>query len=209
MYTGIVDHLGEIIGIKHSTHGMHLIIQCNFDDIILGESIAIDGICVTVVKQAKHQFECDLSPETLKLTTAKLFQENQKINLERSLQLNDRLGGHFVMGHVDTTATVAKLIEHADFTEIDIDDLTKSQMQYIVKKGSVCVNGISLTINDVWDTGFNLMIIPHTKQVTNIQFWQPGQKINIEFDSIARVVVDQMQRMQLTDRTINVTTEED
>lgn len=191
MYTGIIDHLGKIISIQLIEKGLRLTIACQFKDFQLGESIALDGICVTVVASRDSEFDCELSPETLALTTANHFKVGGEVNLERSLTLNDRLGGHFVMGHVDTTATVKSIENHADFTRVIFSGLAAEAMPYFAKKGSVCVNGVSLTINEVYIDGFEVMLIPHTQERTNLKYLEKGSRVNIEFDTIARIVVQQ------------------
>src|SRR5258708_6733090 len=137
MYTGIVDHLGEIINLQATAAGVKLTIKTNFEDIMPGESILIDGICVTAIEPQQQEFACDLSPETLKLTTAKNFKLGAKVNLERSLQLGDRFGGHFVMGHVDTIAQISLIQVMGDFTRVCFNGLSAEDMAHIVKKGSV------------------------------------------------------------------------
>lgn len=193
MYTGIVDHIAKIIKIQVLDKGLCLTVASQFNGLQLGESIALDGICVTVTAFRDGEFDCELSPETLKLTTARNFQLETEVNLERSLTLQDKLGGHFVMGHVDTTATVKQIEKHADFTRVIIMGLTKDAMPYFAKKGSVCVNGVSLTINEVYDDGFEVMLIPHTQERTNLKYLQENSIVNIEFDTLARIVVRQFQ----------------
>jgi len=213
MYTGIIDHCGEIIKIEKSNTGVHLSIRSHFSDFsdfMEGESITIDGICVTAlqaeadvadVTDRADIFKCDLSPETLKLTTAGDFKVGQKVNLERSLKLSDRMGGHFVMGHVDTTAEVQSVESHDAFVKISFDGLSKESLPYFSKKGSVSVNGISLTINEVSESGFSVMLIPHTLERTNLQYLKKGDRVNIEFDTIARIVIHQLQQSQLAGLT--------
>lgn len=199
MYTGIIDHCGEIIKIETRTQGVHLWIQSDFSDFSEGESIALDGICVTaLLSNNSGVFECDLSPETLALTTAGSFQLGQQINLERSLTLSDRMGGHFVMGHVDTTAHVDQIDEFDTFVKMHLNDLTTESMRYLSKKGSVSVNGISLTINAIGKTGFSIMVIPHTLARTNLKNIRQGDRVNIEFDTIARIIVHQLEQRELS-----------
>ena len=116
------------------------------------------------------------------------------VNLERSLSLQDRMGGHFVMGHVDTTAEVKTIEPQSAFTRIIFSGLTPGQMDYFVKKGSACVNGVSLTINEVYEDGFEVMLIPHTLERTNLKYLKKGDSVNLEFDIITRVVVAQMRK---------------
>ncbi len=196
MYTGIVDHLGILTAITAIENGLKFTVTTNFNDFQMGESIAINGVCVTVTRFGEHDFDCELSPETLKLTNLGTLTQGAKVNLERSLKLSDRLGGHFVMGHVDTTLKVKQIEPAADFTCMSFSGITAENRAFFVKKGSVCINGVSLTINEIFPDGFSVMLIPHTKAQTNLQFLNIGDFVNIEYDTIARVVVHQLQLTQ-------------
>ncbi len=195
MYTGIIDHCGTIIEISKTANALKALIQCQFTDIEEGESIAVDGICLTATQPQKHLFSCDISPETLNLSTAHGFTPQRKINLERSLRMGDRVGGHWVMGHVDTRGIVQKIVKQAEFTEFHIGGLTPENMQYLLKKGSIAVNGVSLTINEVLPDGFKVMLIPHTLERTNLSALTKDDEVNLEFDWMARVIVNQYQQM--------------
>lgn len=202
MFTGIIDHCGTIAQINPISNGLQLCVKHLFaDKIELGESIAINGICLTVTQFQEDMFYCDLSPETLKLTTAKDFKVGQTVNLERALQLTSRLGGHFVMGHVDQTARVKTIRKSADFIEIVFDGLDKEAKKYVIKKLSIAVNGVSLTINEVTEGGFSVMLIPHTLERTELHTLQEGDAVNLEFDMLARVIVE-MYSPQLTVGTV-------
>jgi riboflavin synthase len=192
MFTGIVDHCGQIHQMQH--HGSHvsMAINSNFTDLVVGESIAIDGACLTVKTISQSQFTVDVSPETIRLTTAVKYQEGTQINLERSLRLMDRLGGHFVTGHVDGLCQVQSITVQDQFIEISFNNVAKEHKPYLAKKGSVAVNGVSLTINDVTENGFTVMLIPHTLEITNLSSLQVGSHVNIEYDYLAKLVVNQM-----------------
>lgn len=193
MYTGIIDHLGIILAIEALPGGgLKLTIQSTFTNWTLGESIAVDGICVTVTDFVKGQFCCELSPETLKLTTATNFVVGDKVNLERSLQIGSRLGGHFVMGHIDGCLIVKKIEKSAKFTRIIFGGLDKHDKVYCAKKGSAAINGISLTINELHPDGFEVMVIPHTLAKTNLQYLQEQDQVNLEYDTLARIVAHQL-----------------
>lgn len=192
MFTGIIDHCGEIIDIKKQRQGITVTIQCQFNDLQEGESIAVDGACLTSIHVKPHSFTCDISPETMQLTTAGNFTLQQKVNLERALRVGDRLGGHWVTGHVDQTATIHTLKSQSDYTEVTITDIQPDAKSYLIKKGSITVNGVSLTINQVTSNGVQLMLIPHTLERTNLSSLKTGDKVNLEFDYLAKMVVNQV-----------------
>jgi riboflavin synthase len=194
MFTGIIDHIGIIKHITRTQSAMTVRIETDFQDLVLGESIAVNGVCLTVTKIDNHIFECDLSTETLKLSNTQFFKLGAQVNLERSLRISDRLGGHFVYGHVDTMCTVSNIEQQQAFTKMAFSGLSNNDKNYFVKKGSVCVNGVSLTINEVFADGFEVMLIPHTLERTNLQFLQVDDKVNIEFDWLARIAINYMQQ---------------
>lgn len=198
MFTGIIDHCGVILKTELSAAGLKLWISTQFSDVELGESIAVNGICLTVtefISNEKNQkvFSCDISPETLQVTTAKNFKENQWVNLERALQLSSRIGGHFVSGHVDKICMVKTISSNNDFVEMIFTGLTSDDRRLVIKKGSIAVNGVSLTINEVTNNEFNVMLIPHTLQRTQLMHLKEKDAVNIEFDMIARIVAEQAQ----------------
>jgi len=193
MFTGIIEHQGTIQDIVTKDQAMSLWINSQFDDLVAGESIAIDGVCLTVTEPSGGAFRCDLSPETLAKTTAGTWQQNHSINLERALKFSDRLGGHIVTGHVDTTLQVSTVKSHDEYTEICFTGLTSEQKALVVEKGSIAINGASLTINEVNDDNFNVMLIPHTLAITNLSELNNADKVNIEFDYLARIVAKQLQ----------------
>lgn len=195
MFTGIIDHCGTIKEIITCNNGITIIIACEFDNLVEGESIAIDGTCLTVVSPKNDEFSCDISPETLQITTAGNFQTGQKINLERALRIGDRLGGHWVTGHVDQTARVKKIITHNEYTELHITNIAAEMMVYLSKKGSITINGVSLTINQIQGNSFQVMLIPHTLQRTNLNLLLENSTVNLEFDWLAKVVANQLKQL--------------
>lgn len=196
MFTGIIDHCGTLVKIETIPHALRFWIKHAFkESLTLGESIAINGICLTVTQIQHDIFCCDLSPETLQVTTAKNFKTDQLINLERALQPTSRFGGHFVMGHIDQTARVFSIQPISDFISITFTDLDQEAMKYIVKKGSIAIDGVSLTINEVMDNGFSVMLIPHTLKCTNLMLLRENNAVNIEFDMLARMVVKQIENI--------------
>lgn len=193
MFTGIVSHPGRIISIKRHADAMHLQIESEFSNLVLGESIAIDGICLTVVDFNGGLFSCDISPETLNVTTANSFSEGKAVNLERALQLSDRVGGHFVMGHIDKVLKVHQKQYHDEFLEITFTGFNAEEHGFLVKKGSVAINGVSLTINVVSREFFSVMLIPHTLERTNLPMLNVNDAVNVEFDYLARIVSHQLE----------------
>lgn len=190
MFTGIVHHFGTIVEVVPTTKGRRLTIQSQFNDIELGESIACDGVCLTAIEPKDGRFSVELSPETLAVTTFGNCIVGSTVNLEQSLRVGDRLGGHFVTGHVDSVATVAQIEEQAEFLWVRFACCESDPgLDFLVEKGSVAVNGVSLTINTLTDDGFTVMLIPHTLEVTNLSLMKVGSRVNIEYDMLAKLVV--------------------
>ena len=189
MFTGIIEATGKIVAITPTQGDVRLKVQSDyldFADVKLGDSIASNGICLTVVEQGKDWYAVDVSRETLNKTAMQQWQVGDVVNLEKAMLPTTRFGGHIVTGHVDTTGTV-KLIKNDSrsiYIEIEIpSEFTK----YVAIKGSVTVDGISLTSNLVEGNVISLNIIPHTAQVTNIaRHWKVATKVNIEVDVVAR-----------------------
>lgn len=196
MFTGIVDHCGVIQEISRSVNAIRMLIECEFTDLQEGESIAVDGMCLTAVEPMRKQFYCDISPETLQLTTANEFVLGSKVNLERSLKVGDRLGGHWVTGHIDQSATIQSITPQQEFVAIEISNVKPQAMPYLVKKGSIAVNGVSLTINHVLAQSFEILLIPHTLQRTNLQALKKNSLVNLEFDLMAKTIFSQLQNYQ-------------
>ena len=189
MFTGIIEATGKIVAITPTQGDVRLKVQSDyldFADVKLGDSIASNGICLTVVEQGKDWYAVDVSRETLNKTAMQQWQVGDVVNLEKAMLPTTRFGGHIVTGHVDTTGTV-KLIKNDSrsiYIEIEIpSEFTK----YVATKGSVTIDGISLTSNLVEGNVISLNIIPHTAQVTNIsRHWKVATKVNIEVDVVAR-----------------------
>ncbi|MDQ2994992.1 MAG: riboflavin synthase [Pseudomonadota bacterium] len=196
MFTGLIDHTGQIIEIQTPGSGVRLRIRCEFTDLVEGESISTDGVCLTAINTAKNEFSCQLSPETLRLTTFKDHTVGSRVNLERSLRVGDRLGGHFVTGHADAEASVINVTQHDDFWSVQFRLSDATQRRYLLSKGSVAVNGVSLTINHVEPDGFTVMLIPHTLDRTNLSELTAGTRVNIEYDMLAKLVVNTTQQVQ-------------
>ena len=196
MFTGLIDHCGVLKKIHKKSDICELSIETRFNDLVIGESIAVDGVCLTVTAFDGGMFSCEVSPETRKLTVVEHYQPGTQINLERALRLSDRLGGHFVTGHVDQTARVKEKNAIGDYIEVSIEMLEGSHdhQNFLIKKGCIAINGVSLTINDVSDRGFKLMLIPHTLVKTNLSHLLVGDRVNIEFDWLTKIVQRQLNR---------------
>jgi riboflavin synthase len=186
MFTGIVETMGQVRGVQASGQGMRVVIDrggLSLDDVKVGDSISVNGCCLTVVQLEPDAFHVDVSQETLSATTG--FAHGEAVNLEKALKLGDRLGGHLVTGHVDARADVTRLerIGESWLVELRVPPLLK---QYIARKGSVTLNGVSLTVNRVDDDRFEVNLIPHTMQVTNLKHLRQGAQVNLEVDLLAR-----------------------
>jgi riboflavin synthase len=192
MFTGIVSDVGEVIDVEEKAEGLRrLRIACSYDPdtIDIGASIACSGICLTVVERGRTgnrpSFAVDAAAETLRMTTAGTWQRGTPLNLERALRLGDELGGHLVSGHVDG---IAELIARDIF--VDMASLTlrapAELCRFIAPKGSVALDGVSLTVNEVDAYRFSVLIIPHTLKVTTFGALQPGAQLNLEVDQMAR-----------------------
>ncbi|MEW4567026.1 riboflavin synthase [Tautonia sp. JC769] len=191
MFTGLVEVLGRIDRVVEEANGRRLLIR--WPDLSpdspfsLGESIAVNGCCLTVVSHDGEVFEVQAGPETLARTTLGRRREGDPVNLERSLRVGDRLGGHFVQGHVDTTAELVERRPEGewDFLRFRLDP---RWTPLLVEKGSIAVDGVSLTLVTVGDDDFSVMLIPHTLAVTTLGTLTPGDRVNIEADMLAKHV---------------------
>ncbi len=188
MFTGIIESEGKVLDLQNKGKDLSLTISYDhsiFDDISLGESISVNGICLTVESFTDDYLCFHLSLESISKVAK--FKLNQKVNLERSLKMNDRISGHFVFGHVDGIASVEKIIKLDDceqwFIKIS-DDL----MKYIAVKGSISLNGVSLTINSFKENIFSINLIPHTIKNTTFQYINVNETLNIEIDMLARYI---------------------
>lgn len=183
MFTGIVEELGKVRAIRKSSAGAELIITVSeaMDDLKIGDSIAINGVCLTITSADKKCFQADVMPETLKKTNLGRLAPREKVNLERSLRLSDRVGGHLVSGHIDGLGTISKKLREGRATILSIS-APPSVLKYIVRKGSIAVDGVSLTVADISNSTFTVSVIPHTAEGTTLGFKGPGSKVNLEVD---------------------------
>jgi riboflavin synthase len=191
MFTGIVTDIGEVLSVQTRAEGLrHLKIACSYDRATIadGASIACNGVCMTVVAagvEDRTWFSVDAAAETLAITTVGTWHAGTRINLERSLKIGDELGGHIVAGHADGTAEIIERQQLTDMARFAIR-APSSVSRFIAQKGSVALDGVSLTVNEVQGDIFSVLIIPHTLTVTTLGAWQKGTKINLEVDLMAR-----------------------
>ncbi len=189
MFTGIIEKLGKISRFIQKSSGAEITIevQNNWEDLMIGESIAINGACLTLTQFKKQELKFDISPETLKRTTLRLLKPGDIVNMERALKLGDRLGGHLVLGHVDGIGIIKNILKSGNFYTFDIE-IPKQLTKYTAEKGSVAIDGISLTIAKKEDNILEIAVIPHTFSQTNLHLKRIGDKVNIEVDIIARYI---------------------
>lgn len=193
MFTGIIQAVGEITNVypidAQSNAGLSLSISAgalDLSDVKQGDSIAVNGVCLTVTAISSTAFTVDVSQETLNCTQG-LDQAGSRVNLEKALRLSDRLGGHLVSGHVDATGEVTSFTPAGESFELIIQAPTPL-LRYITQKGSITVNGVSLTVNSVEGNEFSVNLIPHTIAMTNLKALKPGARVNLETDMLARYV---------------------
>jgi riboflavin synthase len=193
MFTGIVTDIGEIVALTPTAQGQlhRLRIGCRYDQATIadGASIACNGVCLTVVgsgvAQGRTWFEVDAAAETLSMTTAKHWKVGSRLNLERALKIGDELGGHIVAGHADGIASIIARDDLPDMARFELRT-SRELARFIAAKGSVTLDGVSLTVNTVEDVKFSVLIIPHTLNVTTLGAWREGSEVNLEVDLMAR-----------------------
>ena len=200
MFTGIVNDIGEVVAVEPRAEGLaRLKIACGYDPetIAIGASIACSGVCLTVVGRGKDGnrawFSVDAAAETLRVTTVGAWQRGTRVNLERALKVGDELGGHIVAGHADGLATVVVREDLTDMARFSF--YTPAELaRFIAPKGSVALDGVSLTVNEVGDDTFTVLIIPHTLKVTTLGSLAAGDHANLEVDLMARYAARLMAR---------------
>lgn len=189
MFTGIVEETGSVVSFEEQREAWHLKLMAKVvtDDVRVGDSVAVNGCCLTVVACEDGFLEFDILNETKRLTSIDRLEPGGRVNLERALLPSTRMGGHFVSGHVDSTGEIQSMEQRGkDFflrIKPDIDKL-----KYIVSKGCITIDGISLTVAEVDEAGFSIWLIPHTMEVTNLHTKQVGDRVNLEYDLIAKYV---------------------
>jgi len=188
MFTGIVTAVGTVTAAVPAAGGLRLVVDSaglGLKDVAVGDSIAVDGVCLTVVARKARSFGADVSRATLSCTAG--FARGRRVNLEKALRAADRLGGHLVSGHVDGVATVTR-VKRVGASRVIAFKAPAQLAKYIARKGSVTVNGVSLTVNDARGAGFTVNLIPHTLASTNLGELRAGGKVNLEVDILARYI---------------------
>ena len=186
MFTGLIEAVGRVRLVRRSGDMARMEIESSIEDLKIGESIAVDGVCQTIVSFNKPVFECDVMQETLRATTLGKLKRGSMVNLERALGVQDRLGGHIVTGHVDCVGRVLYVTKRPYSIELEIPG---DFIEFVVPKGSVAINGISLTVSpDIKGRRFSVNLIPHTLENTNLSLLRPGDEVNVEVDIFAKYI---------------------
>ncbi len=190
MFTGLIETTGKIKKISDKNNYLVFDIEAMFDDEKhkIGDSVACDGICLTIVSSDRQKFTVEVSQETINKTIAANYKVGSKINLERPLKIGSRLGGHFVSGHVDDTGLILVAKAVGDSVELSVTFDKKFEL-LVVEKGSITINGVSLTVNSVIENRLTVNLIPHTLETTNLQNLKANDKVNLEFDIIGKYAV--------------------
>lgn len=189
MFTGIVEELGEILGRQHNKDSIALLIRGTkiMEDIKEGDSIAVNGVCLTVAKITPTAFYADVMPETLRKTNLHELKTGEKVNLERALPMGGRLGGHFVSGHIDGTGIIISEKREGN-AQVKLISADSHVTRYVVEKGSIAVDGISLTVVSVGKDSFSVSLIPHTAKFSTLGYKKPGDRVNLEADILGKYV---------------------
>lgn len=189
MFTGIIETIGTIAGVRPTGSGcrMEILAEMDLSSTKIGDSIAVNGACLTAVELSGARFAVDVSPETLTRSTLGDIKPGTRVNLERAMRLTDRLDGHLVSGHIDGQGEIKYIRNHGSILVIGFM-VDKTLARYMIQKGSIAVDGISLTINTCEENGFEVTIIPHTGTITTLGHRKPGDRVNIETDIIGKYV---------------------
>jgi riboflavin synthase len=193
MFTGLVETIGEIVAIEPEGPGQRLVVRAASiaGETTVGESVAVNGCCLTVVACGKERLEFQAGPETLSRTNLGELRAGSAVNLERSLKLGDRLGGHLVTGHIDGVGTVDRRDDNREWSTFWFR-APRELMRQMASKGSIAIDGVSLTLLSVEDDGFSVQLIPHTLAVTTLGRRRPGDRVNLETDLLAKYVGQQL-----------------
>src|SRR5713226_2017475 len=189
MFTGIIEEMGVVKAVGKTLQGSSVTILAKtvLEGLKIGDSVTVNGVCLTVVGRNDTEMKADISPETMKVTTLGSLKAGDPVNLERAVRLGDRLGGHLVTGHVDGIGVIRSCVQDGDALQITIE-APRDVLRHCVSKGSITVDGISLTINHITDRWFHVTFIPHTAKVTTLGIKQIGAAVNLETDLIGRYV---------------------
>jgi len=190
MFTGLIEEIGHVQHVTSKGEAMVLTLRANqvLDQVKLGDSIAVNGVCLTVTSYNRSSFSADIMPETFRKSSLSSLKTGSTVNLERAMQLGARFGGHIVQGHVDGLAVISSVYEDANAVVYELELQDKEQLRYIIPKGSITIDGISLTVVNVVNSKVSVSIIPHTLAETALQFRKSGDLVNIECDIIGKYV---------------------
>lgn len=187
MFTGIIQEIGSLRAIRRSGPSAEVVIGCSYSGLALGESVAVNGVCLTVTATSTGSFSADVSAETLARTTLGALVLHAPVNLERALRVDDRLGGHIVAGHVDAVGAVRSRSPSGESERVRFD-APREVLRFVAEKGSIAIDGVSLTVNAVDARGFEVMLVPFTLRLTTLGARPPGSPVNLEVDVLARYV---------------------
>jgi riboflavin synthase len=191
MFSGIVEETAKVVSLVKDQENLHITMSCSFvDELKIDQSVSHNGVCLTVVKKEGYTYTVTAIKETLDKSNLGLLKVGDEVNLERSMRMDGRLDGHIVQGHVDQTATCVQ-VDMADgswYYTFEFEPVKDQPGYLVVEKGSVCVNGVSLTVVNAKDTSFQVAIIPFTHQVTNFHAFVPGSVVNLEFDILGKYI---------------------
>ena len=208
MFTGLIEELGTMKKIIHKGNTLVLVIAAGkiMTDLHVGDSIAVNGVCLTVTKFTRDYFEADVMPETFKHTSLASLKEGSKVNLERAMAANGRFGGHFVTGHIDGTGSIQKRthVENAILIEIEIPE---EFSQFVLERGSIAIDGTSLTIFKTTPNTVTVSLIPHTAKEAVLGLKREGEIVNLEFDVMAKYFYSFMQKREATPKSGGLTTQ--
>jgi riboflavin synthase len=196
MFTGLIENVGQIAEVKTIGTGMRIRVKTALaPDLAPGESVSVNGVCLTVVTADGGDMHADVGPETVRITTLGSLTPGQAVNLERSMRADGRFGGHFVQGHVDGTGTVEEVRPDGDAHWLTIA-FDPSLAPYLIRKGSIAVDGVSLTVAGLGDRRFDVMLIPFTWAHTSLKDLRPGRRVNLECDMVGKYVANAVKSLQ-------------
>lgn len=193
MFTGLVEEVGEVLEMRRTASGGFLKVKTSLGDIKVGDSVAVNGACLTAVETGEGFVSFEISEETFIRTNLGDLRRGDPINLERALKVGSRLGGHFVLGHIDFTSRVLSFHKRGDHRELVLE-IPSAHLMYFVEKGSVAVDGVSLTVNYVKDSKIFINVVPYTYERTNLRYRKVGDRLNVETDVIGKYVVSYLSK---------------
>jgi riboflavin synthase len=194
MFTGLIESLGHVAEVRPVESGFRIRIRAAFPDLREGESIAVNGVCLTALEPGPEEWSAEIGPETARVTSLGSLEQGSVVNLERAMRADGRFGGHVVLGHVDGTGTIQSVRTDADFTWVTIG-FPEALAAYLIHRGSIAVDGISLTIAALARSSFDVQIVPFTWEHTNLKTLRAGDRVNLECDMIGKYVIRAMEVM--------------